>query len=1057
MAFGLGYNKAKILGAAQKSVEQGKIPAAVQEYEKILEHEPRDLTVLNIVGDLYLRINKAEDALKCFYKLGEAYLDDGFTRNAIAVYRRILRVDANAIDAIMRLGELYTLQGQLNEARSQYQAAGEYYGQRNDTAKCVEVMEKTLLLDPENVTAKQRLAQLYEQVNRRDEAAAMYLSAAEGLADRGKPADAEKLLVRARELGISGPETVVLQARIQVDDGRAQQAIETLRVLAPEQADKAALNVLFHAYSSIEDWSGAAGVARRLLDEHDDVAGLAMACDRLLDGERYAEALESYRHMADRLIAQHNTSPLVEGLQKIVKAEPANTGALKILRHVYQQTGEPGSLAETSEQLARAHMELGEVEEARALLQDLVQSDPDNQQYLRDLREAEAKLGRPAAPPPGAGRLEAAFAEELVAPPEGVRQPLTAQEQEALNAAITESDLYVTYRQTDKAIAPLEAVLTRLPSNITLNERLLELYEQGQQFDKGAARAEALRSVYAGAGDSESAATYADRRARLLERASAAAAAHPAVAPAAASQQLPEFSFGPPVAEFPIEQPAAPAGFEAAAPAAEPAPAVREVDLSDWEAMLAAHEVGPAAPPPPAVADLAQGSRQIEEYLRAGQISEATTALSQLQERFAGAPELDFLAERVAMAAMGMPMEPAAPAPQPAAPEMELVSPEAQPAPEAGPTVQEFQFGSFGEPAGAEAAAVEWPEAPAPPPEAPPAEPAVMEAQPAPLEWPQPAAPAPEQAVAEPPAAVSEPAAVEWPEPQAAPAWPEPAPAPIPVAEPAPPAAAPELQLHIEERPAAAEEFELALEEEPATPPPPAAPPPVAVAPPPVVPLPPAAVAPPPIVPLPPPAAPVPSGIDSLVGALEEELADLAPPPKAPAAPPPKAPAAPPPPVAAAPAPAPAASGGALADVFADFKKDMEEEAVSEADIETHFNMGVAYKEMRLFDEAIGELQKAYQTAERAKSYGNYVRCCTLLAHCFVEKGMPLPAVRWLENALKAPGLEPEDILALRYEIGSAYELAGNKKAALDSFMEVYAVNIDYRDVAERIRELQGA
>jgi len=1071
MAFGLGYNKAKILAAAQKSVEQGKIPAAIQEYQKVLENEPGDLTVLNIVGDLYLRINKAEDALKCFYKLGEAYYWGGFTRNAIAVYRRILRVDANAIDAIMRLAEWYTLQGQLNEARSQYQAAGEYYGQRNETAKCVEVMEKTLVLDPENVTAKQRLAQIYEQANRRDEAAAMYLSAAEGLADRAKPADAEKLLVRARELGISGPETVVLQARIQVDDGRAQQAIETLRALAPEQADKAALNVLFHAYSSLEDWSGAAGVARRLLDEHDDVAGLAMACDRLLDGDRYAEALENYRHMADRLIAQHNTSPLVEGLQKIVKAEPASTGALKLLRHVYQETGESASLAETCGQLARAHMEMGELDEARALLQDLVRSDPDNQQYLRDLRGVEAKLGQPAAPPPAAGRMEAAFAEELVAPPGVVRQPLTAQEQEALNAAITESDLYVTYRQTDKAIAPLEAVLASLPSNIILNERLLELYEQARQFDKAAARADVLRSVYAGAGDSEPAATYADRRARLLERAGEAAVLEPSVAPAAAPQ-LPEFSFAPPVAEFPTEQAPAAVGFEAAAPAAEPPPAVREVDLSDWEAMLAAHDVAPAAPPPPTVSDLAQGSRQIGEYLRAGQISEATTALSQLQERFAGAPELDSLAERVVMAAMGMPVEPAAPA----APEMELVATEAQPAPEASSTVQEFQFGSFGETAGGEAATLEWPAAPVPPPEPPVAEQPAMESQPAPLEWPQPVAPLAAQPVAEPPAAVSEPAVLEWPEPQAAPVWPEPAPAPIPVAEPVAPAAAPELQLHIEEPPAAAD-FELALEEEPApparapVPAPPAAvapppivpPPPAAVAPPPIVPPPPAAVAPPPIVP-PPPAAPVQSGIDSLVGALEEELADLAPPPKAPAAPPPKPPAAPPPkpvaappPAPAVPAPPPAAAGGALADVFADFKKDMEEEeAGSEADIETHFNMGVAYKEMRLFDEAIGELQKAYQTAERAKSYGNYLRCCTLLAHCFVEKGMPLPAVRWLENALKAPGLEHEDILALRYEIGSAYELAGNKKAALDSFMEVYALNIDYRNVAERIRELQG-
>lgn len=134
----------------------------------------------------------------------------------------------------------------------------------------------------------------------------------------------------------------------------------------------------------------------------------------------------------------------------------------------------------------------------------------------------------------------------------------------------------------------------------------------------------------------------------------------------------------------------------------------------------------------------------------------------------------------------------------------------------------------------------------------------------------------------------------------------------------------------------------------------------------------------------------------------------------------------------------------------------MEDTAAAEADIETHCNMGVAFKEMRLFDEAIGEFQKAFQAAERAKSYSNYVRCCSLLAHCFMEKGLPPLAVRWLENALKAPGLEQEDILALRYEIGAAHEQAGNTKAAIDSFMEVYALNIDYRDVADRIRELQG-
>ncbi len=172
MAFGLGFNKAKILSTAEKYVSQGKIPAAIQEYQKILENEPRDLTILNIVGDLYLRINKNEEALKYFYKLGEAYRDDGFARNAIAVYRRIVRVDTSAIDAILALAELYTLQGQLGDAKVHYQQAVDYYSQRGETDKCVDAMEKLLLLDPESLSIKQRLAQLYEQVNQRDAASA---------------------------------------------------------------------------------------------------------------------------------------------------------------------------------------------------------------------------------------------------------------------------------------------------------------------------------------------------------------------------------------------------------------------------------------------------------------------------------------------------------------------------------------------------------------------------------------------------------------------------------------------------------------------------------------------------------------------------------------------------------------------------------------------------------------------------------------------------------------------------------------------------------------------
>jgi len=148
--------------------------------------------------------------------------------------------------------------------------------------------------------------------------------------------------------------------------------------------------------------------------------------------------------------------------------------------------------------------------------------------------------------------------------------------------------------------------------------------------------------------------------------------------------------------------------------------------------------------------------------------------------------------------------------------------------------------------------------------------------------------------------------------------------------------------------------------------------------------------------------------------------------------------------------------GGFLDDVFAQFKEDVGEAAgAGDDDIETHYNMGVAFKEMALYDEAIGEFQRVYQLGESAQDYSHVVQCCSLLATCFLEKGLPQLAVKWYQTAIDAPGVDAESSLALLYELASAQETAGDRAAALKSFMEVYARNIDYRNVSDRIRDLQ--
>ena len=161
---------------------------------------------------------------------------------------------------------------------------------------------------------------------------------------------------------------------------------------------------------------------------------------------------------------------------------------------------------------------------------------------------------------------------------------------------------------------------------------------------------------------------------------------------------------------------------------------------------------------------------------------------------------------------------------------------------------------------------------------------------------------------------------------------------------------------------------------------------------------------------------------------------------------------------------------GPLGEVFDEFRADMGD-GLEDEDPETHYNLGTAYREMGLTEESISEFQKVAQMVERqaqiAKSGGNgsktkqkhgafryAMQCCTLLGLAFMEKGESSIAAMWYARALETPGLDQDSILALRYDLGVAQELAGDTAAARKSLSQVYGMNIDYRDVAERLAAL---
>ncbi|MFW6192716.1 MAG: tetratricopeptide repeat protein, partial [Gemmatimonadota bacterium] len=122
-------------------------------------------------------------------------------------------------------------------------------------------------------------------------------------------------------------------------------------------------------------------------------------------------------------------------------------------------------------------------------------------------------------------------------------------------------------------------------------------------------------------------------------------------------------------------------------------------------------------------------------------------------------------------------------------------------------------------------------------------------------------------------------------------------------------------------------------------------------------------------------------------------------------------------------------------------------ETSGEADPDAHVELGVALRQMGLVDDAIREFQVA------ARAPDPPVRAFELLGECFLEKDLHSVAVRVLNRALRLPGHPDHELLGVLYQLGVAYQVVEEHEEALDCFERVFSVDVDFRDVAERMEE----
>jgi hypothetical protein len=118
-------------------------------------------------------------------------------------------------------------------------------------------------------------------------------------------------------------------------------------------------------------------------------------------------------------------------------------------------------------------------------------------------------------------------------------------------------------------------------------------------------------------------------------------------------------------------------------------------------------------------------------------------------------------------------------------------------------------------------------------------------------------------------------------------------------------------------------------------------------------------------------------------------------------------------------------------------------------DVRAHYDLGTAYREMGLVDEAIAEFQQALRGS------GHHLPTHELLGQCFMEKGQYEVAIRSMTKAIESPFEVEDELLGIYYYLGRAHEELGNRAPATEFYEKIFALDINFRDVTERLRALR--
>lgn len=456
---------------AEKYIRRGKYKVAIKEYQKLLTGDEQDITIRNILGDLYVKANLEERAVEEFLRIAQYYEEKKNYAKSIALYKRITRLKPGNMEYVEKLADLFRGQGFISESKIEYSQLAKKYSNENRPNDAIRVFHKLLELDREDMESRLALADLYENEGMMEQAIEELNELAEIKMAGEKYAEAKPLLDRARDLQEDHFRTLSNLIDLLKIEKKDEEALTLVKnILKKDEENIKALKIYGNLLYAKNDFKNAEEIFAKILSLRPSENNIRIRLGKIyIHEKKIDEAFALFEPIVESFMQKKKEDKAISLLGLIMRAKVIHLPTMEKMANIYKMRGQKENYQIVSKILLSEFRKNNQKDNILDVLKVLVQMFPEKGNYYKELKQLKQTLG---------------ILDNEETDTDDGSFVLREKSRETIDINLAKADLYIEQGLVHNARRILNNLSINFPDEPRIEQRIKELKNVYPDFDR---------------------------------------------------------------------------------------------------------------------------------------------------------------------------------------------------------------------------------------------------------------------------------------------------------------------------------------------------------------------------------------------------------------------------------------------------------------------------------------------------------------------------------------------------------------------------------------------